>query len=302
MITIVLAYRLCQKSAGSAGLKTAYMQQFRTLQDKLINQKSMASLLPNKQFILDLHAWIQHLQTQGHLIVLNVDNNDDLYNMEGSIISLPYDPDSVTNGSFHDGSLRTLGASCGLVDVLAEQHSSRPFPPMYIRGKKQIDYMLVSASLQHAVERSGILPYNSVFFGDHRPCFVDFNADLLFNAKIHPFASPCQRSLQLTDPRRVNKYRDILHEQLQYHKVFEKCETLSAAISSGRWSPDHISNYEQLDTIITQSMLYAKQSCGKRYTKLYEWSPSLIKLVEAVRYWRLLLKCSKGLTINYPQY
>jgi hypothetical protein len=112
--------------------------------------------------------------------------------MEGSIISLSYDPDSVTNGNFHDGPLRTLAASCGLVDVLAEQHSSRPFPPTYIRGMKQIDYILVSASLQHTVERSGILPYNSVFFGDHHPCFVDFNADLLFTAKIHPFAPPCQ--------------------------------------------------------------------------------------------------------------
>jgi hypothetical protein len=45
-------------------------------------------------------------------------------------------------------------------------------------------------------------------------------------------------------------------------------------------------------------MLYAEQSCSKRYTKLYEWSPSLIKLVEAVRYWRLLLKRSKGFTIK----
>jgi len=77
----------------------------------------------------------------------------------------------------------------------------------------------------------------------------------------------------------------------------QKCDTLYAAISSGQWSPDHINKYEQLDTIITQSMLYAEKFCGKRYTKLYEWSPSLIKIVETVRYWRLLLKRSKGSTI-----
>jgi len=78
----------------------------------------------------------------------------------------------------------------------------------------------------------------------------------------------------------------------------QKCDTLYAAISSGQWSPDHINKYEQLDTIITQSMLYAENFCVKRYTKLYEWSPSLIKLVETVRYWRLLLKRSKGLAIK----
>jgi hypothetical protein len=46
-------------------------------------------------------------------------------------------------------------------------------------------------------------------------------------------------------------------------------------------------------------MLYAEKACSKRYTKRYEWSPQLIRAVESVRYWRLLLKRSKGLRIQH---
>ncbi len=53
-----------------------------------------------------------------------------------------------------------------------------------------------------------------------------------------------------------------------------------------------------MDAIITQSTLYAEKACSKRYTKRYEWSPQLIRAVESVRYWRLLLKRSKGLPIQ----
>jgi hypothetical protein len=45
-------------------------------------------------------------------------------------------------------------------------------------------------------------------------------------------------------------------------------------------------------------MLHAEKLCSKRYTKRFEWSPAIIQRVETVRYWRLLLKCSKGLSIR----
>jgi hypothetical protein len=203
----------------------------------------------------------------------------------------------VTNMS-HDGSLRTLAVSCGLIDILAFQHSSRPFPPTYIRGKKRIDYMLISASLQDAVVRSRILPYNAIFSGDHRPCFLDFDADILFSGKTPPLAPPCQRKLQLFDPRKTEAYKTALHKQLEYHKVFDKCKLLKEAAEQNLWGSDQIVKYDRLDVIITQSMLYAEKACSKRYTKRYEWSPQLIRAVESVRYWRLLLKRSKGLQIQ----
>jgi len=82
--------------------------------------------------------------------------------------------------------------------------------------------MLILASLQELVERSGILPYCSIFAGDHRPCFLDFNADLLFTGSTSPLTLASQCQLQLSDPRKVSQYKTKLYKQLEYHSILEK--------------------------------------------------------------------------------
>ena len=47
----------------------------------------------------------------------------------------------------HVGKFSTLITICGLVDIVVEQHSHRPFPATYNRGKRRIDYIVVSLSL-----------------------------------------------------------------------------------------------------------------------------------------------------------
>lgn len=258
------------------------MQQYRALQTKHLDKNNLTVPQPHRQFILDLQAWLQNLQSQGHQIILNLDNNEDLYHLDGSIHPLPYNPDLSTSDKLHNGSLSTLIMTCGLIDILAIQHSSRPFPPTYIRGRKRINYMLISASLQNTVECSGILPYGSLFAGDHHPCFLDFDANLLFAGPTSPLAPACQCSLQLTDPRQINLYKAKLHEQLEYHKVLDKCKDLYDIAVKGQWNEEYTQQYENLDLIITQSMLLAEQFCGKCYTKRFDWSPQVMKAVESV--------------------
>jgi hypothetical protein len=297
-ITIITAYRVSQKTYSSAGPKSAYMQQYRAIQAEYLRLHKLSTTPePNCQFILDLQAWIGHLQQEGHRIILNMDNNEEFYSADGSIHPLNYNADSLTSCTSHDGSLRSLAATCGLIDILALQHSERPFPPTYSRGNKRINYMLISASLQEAVIRSGILPFQNIFSGDHRPCFLDFDAYLLFASSTPPLPPSCQRSLQLTDPRRVIKYKERLHHQLSYH-IFEKCRTLLEAADSETWTPDHLIQYKKLDNVITESMLCAEANCSRKITKRYEWSPELVKSVEAVRFWRLVLRKSRGIPVQ----
>jgi hypothetical protein len=299
-ITIITAYRVSQKSSLSVGPKTAFMQQYRSIQAEFLRNKIVDTIPdPNRQFILDLQAWISHLQAADHQIILNLDNNEDLYSAEGAVHPVTYNPSGLTTSSTHDGSLRSLAISCRLIDILSIHHSERPFPSTYIRGKKRIVYILISTTLQDAVIRSGILPYNSIFSGDHRPCFIDLDADKLFARSTPPLAPTCQRSLQLADPRRTTKYRESLHQQLTYHKVIEKCQSLLEAADRNTWTSEHLDQYEKLDRTITEAMLYAEASCSRKVTKRYEWSPSLIESVEVLRFWRLLLKISKGLPIHH---
>ena len=169
-------------------------------QNKLVNPD------PNHQFILDLHSWVSHLQQDGTQVILGIDNNDELNPSHGQIVPLQYCSDIPTTKQNHNSSLDTLVRSTGLIDILHHHHKSSTYPPTYMRGRKMIDLILVSASLLHAVTRSGILPYHSVFQGDHHPCYVDIDVSLAFDGKTSSISPPCQRTLQLHDPRIVAKY------------------------------------------------------------------------------------------------
>lgn len=78
------------------------------------------------------------------------------------------------------------------------------------------------------------------------------------------------------------KYREALHEQLQYHAVFDKSKALLEAASKKQWTESHTADYEKLDIVITQAMLHAESACCRKYTKQFEWSPTLIQAVETV--------------------
>jgi len=58
LITIVSAYRVSQKSSSSLGVKMAYMQEYRSLQSHLLESNKLQIPEPNRQFIMDLQAWL----------------------------------------------------------------------------------------------------------------------------------------------------------------------------------------------------------------------------------------------------
>lgn len=271
-VTFITAYRVCNTNASSVGEKTAYKQQYRHLSSKWREYKWTSSPDPHRQLILDLQAWIEKLIEADHSIILALDNNEDLLSIRGHYMPLDSDTTKHVFNQHHDGSLASLAITCGLVDILGEQHTERPFPSTYSRGKKRLDYILVSSNLAPAVLRSGILPYHSLFHSDHRPCYIDIDSILIFNENTHALQPQCSRSLQLTDPRKVQKYKEAFYKQLDYHKVIEKLRNLFDQAKSHPWSPDQEISYEKLDQLISESMCYAERK-GPKYTKYYDWSP-----------------------------
>ena len=173
----------------------------------------------------------------------------------------------------HNGTFDTLIRSTGLFDVLGHHHPSPHYPATYNRGWKRIDLILVSASLLPAVKRSGILLYHSLFQGDHRPCYIDIDASIAFERKTPSICPPCQRVLQLKDPRIVTAYVETLNKQLDLHKVSRKVEQLSK-IMSEQWTLQNQTQYERLDRLITESMLYA-ESCAAKKTQISMSGPQL---------------------------
>jgi len=176
----------------------------------------------------------------------------------------------------HNRSLANLITTCRLVDPLAKQHKSWPFPATYNRGRSWLDYLLVSSLLLPAIHRSGILPYQSVFHSDHRPYFLDIDSTSLFGDATSDMSPPCRRQLQLHDPQIVEQYCHILHQQLQYHKIPEKIVALRQTLSAGQWTKHNRTSYEKIDKLITEAMLHAERKSRKKYTGTFAWSPELI--------------------------
>jgi len=294
-ICIITAYRVCADKY--TGPKTAYQQQRRQLSAMFRQVNKVVDPDPNRQFILDLQGWISYIQMDGAQVILSLDNNDELNPASGQVVKLSFNPIVPTTSTQHNGTLDTLIRSTGLVDVLGHHHPSPHYPATYNRGRKRIDLILVSASLLPSVKRSGILPYHSLFQGDHRPCYIDIDTSIAFEGKTPSICPPCQRVLQLKDPRIVTTYVETLHKQLDLHKVCLKVEQLSK-ITSEQWTLQNQTQYERLDRLITESMLYAESCAAKKYTNKFEWSPTLVRSVFAERFWRLALRRSQGRKIS----
>jgi hypothetical protein len=186
-ICIVTAYRVCNDKY--TGPKTAYQQQKWHLAAIFRQNKVSVTADPFKQFILDLQSWIASVQVNGTQIILCLDNNEEFLPNKGQLVTLPASTTPLLHKT-HDGSLDTLACSMGLVDVLRHHHPSPCYPATYNRGCKRINLILVSASLLPAIKRSGILPYNSMFQGDHRPCYIDLDAREAFGGKIASKSPP----------------------------------------------------------------------------------------------------------------
>jgi hypothetical protein len=65
----------------------------------------------------------------------------------------------------------------------------------------------------------------------------------------------------------------------------------------GQWSSEHTKVYNCLDKTITEAMLHAEKECSKKYTKIYDWSSTLVQAVKSVNFWQLLLKRSIGISV-----
>jgi hypothetical protein len=195
----------------------------------------------------------------------------------------------LTVHAAHSGQLATLVASCKLCLPLGSQHASRPFPASHIRGRNQIDFILVSKALLPSILRSGVMAHQSLTRGDHLPYYIDLEASKLFSDPAYNIEPATVRKLRLQDPRVVKKYRSALHDRLESHDVFNRLEMLQDKLTKHEWTANCIDEYEKLDATITESMLSAEKDISKRVTCTYQWSPKLKIAVQKLRYWNLRL-------------
>jgi tRNA pseudouridine-54 N-methylase len=88
-IAIITVYIVCNSTISSTGEKTAVAIQYRSLMQH-VHENKRTEVHPHHHLILDLHAWISHLQSDDTSIILLMDNNEDILQHNGSFNPLHY--------------------------------------------------------------------------------------------------------------------------------------------------------------------------------------------------------------------
>lgn len=127
---------------------------------------------------------------------------------------------------------------------------------------------------------------------------MDFTSSSLFANPAYEISPHPYQRLQIQDPRLVNAYRTVLHDQLKAHNVLQRLEKLQEIIVQGPWQPQHTDAYNTLDRRITEAMISAERRIGKHFSTRFEWSPTLKHAVEIHRYRQLRLKQARCPTLS----
>eukprot|EP00957_Ditylum_brightwellii_P139806 10652869-Ditylum_brightwellii.AAC.1 len=75
-------------------------------------------------------------------------------------------------------------------------------PLTYLRGQKQLNYMLITPGLLPVLRLIGYLPFHTGIFSDHCAIWVDFGPDILFLGEIGSMTDPAMRKLKTSNPMR----------------------------------------------------------------------------------------------------
>ncbi len=150
---------------------------------------------------------------------------------------------------------------CFVVDVYAARHGLEDEVPTHARGRKRLDYILMSPTLASHATRSGADPFNHRFFSDHPGIYVDLELEGLFDRNLPSLARPTYRDIRSGSPRLIRTYITELKQDITEHKIRERLDKLAKS------RDDALA--EELDKAITDGMLLASAKCetAKRLPK-----------------------------------
>ena len=152
---------------------------------------------------------------------------------------------------------------CGRKDVIKHQNPEQKVLETFIRGKKRIDYMLVSGSILPMITYTKYLPYHAMIYMDHRCLKVGFKKELFFGSRKSYAMCHARRILSLDSARKVEKYLEKLECFCEEHKVLEKCISMKDRFRMAGPTFGNICTYEKVSEMLRCGQVSAKRCCGK---------------------------------------
>ena len=148
-------YQPGDTSIENSGPITVIKQQWLLLQ-----QKNIPNIHPHDVAINDLIVAVKSKQKYCHEIIVTIYDNKPFVNAKGGIAQL--------------------------CDPLTHRHNLPTNISTYIRGTKQIDYILVSFNILKTLIQCGITAFNELTTNDHRGIHLDLSYSKVMAQKVIP--------------------------------------------------------------------------------------------------------------------
>ncbi len=169
-------------------------------------------------------------------------------------------------------------------------------PETYQRGSKPIDEFFVSTGIE--ITAAGYLAHGEGI-GDHRPIWIEATKLSTLGAKLPEVPKFKARRLKCQDPRVIKKYNKLLDEQLQANDVYNRLDILFRNTTEGKELGEaQMEEYEKLDNIREEAMIYAEKNCRHLYMGGIQWCPLLTRHRNRIDYLRRCISRKKGTKIN----
>lgn len=258
-------YRVCQKSAITAGPTTAAMQQWRHLRSKGIEEPN-----PRKQFMTDLQTEITDKRNKGYEIFVMGDFNTPI----------------------HDSELQSFMHECNLFDLHEPCSNHSTAPATFKTGTKKIDHMLGTYFFIEATISACILSWEDSLPGDHRCLIIDLCKKTL-QSQCDDLTTPQERTLISTSPQKAHQYNTTLDSLMNKSKIAQRLDRLSLRCSSDM-TDEAETKFHKIDEEMSGYMLHAEKHFGKSTKNpRHHYSPKLSaagKAIHAIKKQRKLIE------------
>ena len=159
-----------------------------------------------------------------------------------------------------------------MVDTLATKHGKCPIT--YQRSASDPLDCIFSEPIIHLRE-GGCLPFSRLI-SDHRGVWIEIPNELIFGYNLPTLSHPNARRIKIKDPRRVNKYCEILHQLCDKEQIYNRMNHLHQH-ASNPLSDEMMAEYEHIDEKLCSLMEKAESKCRKLHMGKVSWSPAYKK-------------------------
>jgi hypothetical protein len=181
--------------------------------------------------------------------------------------------------------------ACDLVNIHKHKHVNTP--PTQASGSKQIDFIFMSSAAAEFIFRCGILDFNTLLWGDHRPLYIYIDFIRLLGYPVHGKIHVIERGIKLQDPRLIDAYQATLIQQLINHNVGPRVDALYT-VNPSVWASHHESRFNAIDRDVERAMHCAANNCRRKSFKKHTWEATFTRIIYQIRFWRLQRRILKN--------